>query len=625
MSKKLLVAGVMLALVATVVGGAVVANAQSVTCANIGSMLTVLGITDATKVAQANAALGCGVAAPAAYTFTRNLTIGSTGADVTALQTKLGVTPATGYFGAITKAAVVAYQTANGIVPASGYVGPLTLAKLNYVAVTTTTTTTTTTTNTNTTSALDGGAGDLSLDDTNTGVKNSLKEGEEDVKVLGITAEADGSDIAVTSIKVTLEKASSTSDGSEKLSAYLDEVTVWMGSKKVGSADVSDFSKTSATPDTFSKTIALSDAVVEDGEDVKFYVAVSAVSDVDTEDINEDLKLTIETVRFTDATGAILTDDASGLTAQEFGFTSSASETGFRMKSSSSNPDDDTVTVEDNEDSTTDDVLALVFKIDVDDDSEDVMITSIPVVLTVSTSTATSSATIEDIVDSVKVVIDGDEYEADLSTSTVANNAGTATYTVDIDAGDVTLSEGDVVDVKVYLSFKGIEDGNYAEDTIVVASVNDDTIDAETVDDELTSTQMSGGDKDGAELTLSTSAIVLSGISWLPNTTGTFVDFFFTVKAETADFVVLASSLVATSTGNATTSAAVLSRESGDEPVAQSIGSSYTVGEGDTINFKIRYTLTGTNGLYREYTITSLVGKVIADNLQKKTVTINGL
>jgi len=130
MLKKLLVAGVTLALVAVVfsVAGVAVTNAQSVTCANIGSMLTVLGITDAAKVAQANAALGCGAASVAS--FTRNLTVGSTGADVTALQTKLGVTPATGYFGAITKAAVMAYQTANGL-PSTGYVGPLTLAKLN--------------------------------------------------------------------------------------------------------------------------------------------------------------------------------------------------------------------------------------------------------------------------------------------------------------------------------------------------------------------------------------------------------------------------------------------------------------------------------------------------------------
>lgn len=69
-------------------------------------------------------------------TFSRNLTVGSTGADVTALQTYLAskgyftVTP-TGYFGSITKRAVAQYQAANGITPAAGYFGPITRAQVN--------------------------------------------------------------------------------------------------------------------------------------------------------------------------------------------------------------------------------------------------------------------------------------------------------------------------------------------------------------------------------------------------------------------------------------------------------------------------------------------------------------
>lgn len=79
----------------------------------------------------AGASLLIAGSAMAADAFSRNLTVGSRGADVTALQTMLGVNPATGYFGPITKAAVIAYQASHSISPAAGYVGPLTRSVLN--------------------------------------------------------------------------------------------------------------------------------------------------------------------------------------------------------------------------------------------------------------------------------------------------------------------------------------------------------------------------------------------------------------------------------------------------------------------------------------------------------------
>jgi len=77
----------------------------------------------------------------AAQTFSANLTVGSTGADVAALQSVLmsaGISIPSissgaaqpGYFGSQTKAAVQAYQTSKGV-PATGFVGPLTRAALN--------------------------------------------------------------------------------------------------------------------------------------------------------------------------------------------------------------------------------------------------------------------------------------------------------------------------------------------------------------------------------------------------------------------------------------------------------------------------------------------------------------
>ncbi len=85
--------------------------------------------------------------ATASAALTSNLTVGSTGADVSALQSWLiskGFAIASvssgaaqpGYFGSQTKAALAAYQTSVGL-PAYGFFGPLTQAKVNGGAMAT--------------------------------------------------------------------------------------------------------------------------------------------------------------------------------------------------------------------------------------------------------------------------------------------------------------------------------------------------------------------------------------------------------------------------------------------------------------------------------------------------------
>jgi peptidoglycan hydrolase-like protein with peptidoglycan-binding domain/sugar lactone lactonase YvrE len=82
-------------------------------------------------------------------TFTSTLALGSTGPQVTALQTLLAnlgffKVVATGYYGSVTEAAVKAYQASNGISPV-GSVGPLTRASLNAQTSSRTTTAVSTT------------------------------------------------------------------------------------------------------------------------------------------------------------------------------------------------------------------------------------------------------------------------------------------------------------------------------------------------------------------------------------------------------------------------------------------------------------------------------------------------
>jgi peptidoglycan hydrolase-like protein with peptidoglycan-binding domain len=82
----------------------------------------------------------------ASFTFTRNLSLGSSGLDVKALQYYLNThgfpvttTPAyagslgyeTEHFGAATEKALALFQKAHGIAPVSGFFGPITRAYVN--------------------------------------------------------------------------------------------------------------------------------------------------------------------------------------------------------------------------------------------------------------------------------------------------------------------------------------------------------------------------------------------------------------------------------------------------------------------------------------------------------------
>lgn len=76
-------------------------------------------------------------ASTSSYAFTKNLTVGAKGEDVNQLQSiliaggYLKIAAPTSYFGPMTKTAVVAWQKAVGISPTSGFVGALSRAKLN--------------------------------------------------------------------------------------------------------------------------------------------------------------------------------------------------------------------------------------------------------------------------------------------------------------------------------------------------------------------------------------------------------------------------------------------------------------------------------------------------------------
>ncbi|MFH0806320.1 MAG: peptidoglycan-binding domain-containing protein [Candidatus Brennerbacteria bacterium] len=120
---------------------AIPASAQST--ADLAAQIAVLLAQIQTLQAQLAAQSG-GTPAASSYSFTRSLTVGSTGADVKALQQWLNakgytvsasgagsVGSETQTFGPATRAALARYQAAVGISPAAGYFGPVTRARVS--------------------------------------------------------------------------------------------------------------------------------------------------------------------------------------------------------------------------------------------------------------------------------------------------------------------------------------------------------------------------------------------------------------------------------------------------------------------------------------------------------------
>jgi peptidoglycan hydrolase-like protein with peptidoglycan-binding domain len=181
--------------------------------AQINSLLAMIAQLQAQIAGQGGQVPLGSVPQGSAVLFNTDLTIGSTGSDVTALQQWLvargylqmpaGV--AYGYFGPITQSAVARYQAEAGISPAAGYFGPITRARLNAMATqpgTVPGTTPGTTPGTGITTP--GVEGTLTVSSSNSGLISTLYEGDSMAPILGVKVEAKNSDIAVQRIKLEL-------------------------------------------------------------------------------------------------------------------------------------------------------------------------------------------------------------------------------------------------------------------------------------------------------------------------------------------------------------------------------------------------------------------------------------
>lgn len=391
------------------------------------------------------------------YTHTVTLRVGSTGSQVMAMQKVVGAT-ADGKFGPATKAAVMAWQSNNGLV-ADGIVGPNTGAAMSgncdngddnednpsYES-----------------DDLDGSFGTIDdVDELSQYNNEEVGEGEDDVIILGFDVDAsnDG-DIRLSSIKVSFDPTGNT--GSDNLDDYLSEVSIWMGDDKIGEADVEDFSVSSS--DIHSRTISLDNAIVRADETENFYVAVSAMNNLDSGDISGDSwTVDVDNIRYVDGSGVVTTDSSTGdinAMNQAFDFTSFASAADLELKITTGDDDDinDAHVIDVDTSDDTDGVELFNFEFEAEGDS-DITVDDLHVKF------VTVGADLDGIANTVYLYADGDQIASENVPSTA-----TTTSLILFDDLDFTINAGDTVDMVVKADINDLQGGTFDEgDTITVS------------------------------------------------------------------------------------------------------------------------------------------------------------
>ena len=460
-------------------------------------------------------ALFVATSASAAYMHAGTLKMGSRSAQVMELQKALngagfmvstipGTTGSIGYesmyFGAKTKAAVMSFQMSRPGLGVDGVVGPRTGAAIAALTGTSTGGSTSTPgcpagamynsmtgapcSGSTNSGSLSGTAGDITVSSYTSGLETNVGEGDSNTKVLGFEIEADaGSDVAISSVKLSFTNGGS---GSKRLTRYASTISVWdQNGNKVGSSSTSDFSESS---NTYSRSIALSNVVIRADQKMRFFVAVSALENIDSADYSADSwTASLDSIRFNDASGAILTESASPLPlTKTFNFTSLATANDLELKVGLSSSNLKAQTVKVSTTSNTNNVELLKFTMKAQGGA--MHVDQIPVLFT------TSDNDLDDVTGNVTLNIDGSTFSESVSTSSSA--ASTITFdNLDLDlAADETITGTITADINSVSA--------YSEGTTLYASIPSNYvtqtsyiyIDAEDVNGD----QLVAGDRSGS-------------------------------------------------------------------------------------------------------------------------------
>ncbi len=463
---------------------AVPANVQAKTMAELEAEITAL-MAQISKLTGSTTTTG-----GSSYTFTRDLTIGSTGTDVMELQKFLngkGFTiNASGagsagqestYFGSLTASALAKYQASKGIAPAVGYFGPMTRANVNAMGGSTTPGTTPGTTTPDSTD-LEGDAGSVDSYDLQSEFNNEdVGEGEEEVEIQSFEVETDdGSDLDFTSMKVWFENQNTGS--SEDFDDYAESVQIWLGSELVGEADVDSFSaddSDSDGSDEWTKSISLDSAVIKAGETDEFTISVTAVNSIDSADHDsDDWDVDATNIRFEDASGAVISEDpALAVTAFNFGTFAASADIEMKVSLDNDSPDSQVINV----DASNETSGVELMKFTIEAEGSDIEVNDIPVLLTVSQPTVTDD--VDFITNSLILTVDGETY-----TESVTTSSASAVATVTFDDLGITINKGEELSFTVSADINDTQASEFVDGDTLKAELTAAIVNAIDADDE---------------------------------------------------------------------------------------------------------------------------------------------
>jgi hypothetical protein len=417
----------------------------------------------------------------ASVTFARNLTIGSTGTDVTALQAWLMgkgfsiAAGATGYFGSQTKAALAAYQAANGITPAVGYFGPITRAQISAAGGSTTTTglpagcTSTAgyspttgvscssgTTTTTTTGPLSGGEGSLNNFKIVGATNSSLNSADSDT-VYGFEFRATGSDLQVNRVDYDVYLNNNVSgSASPRPWNVFDGAKLMRNNTVVATLNASDMNNWSQDGTASNgnqiyrlRFDGLKDVVKQDTT-ADYYLVLSTQGNINSSNNGNiyTIFLTSQGVRAVDAKGI---NEYSSSSNQSTATVSVSTNTSGSLTLSTGSDNPQATTVQASTNNSTADVTLTTFSLQAKDG--DVTVYTIPTSIATTTG-ATGTGNASDIVRTIKL------YSGSTLLDTESYAVGSASTSVKFKNLNVKISQGSTQNFTVKADINSVGSNN---------------------------------------------------------------------------------------------------------------------------------------------------------------------